>query len=293
MLETVSRLTGYPTEMLGMDMDIESDLGIDSIKRVEILSTLEEQIPNLPAISPEIMGSLKTLGQIVEYLAATPDSEVLPPFPETKDAESSTNTHQEIENRMLETVSRLTGYPTEMLGMDMDIESDLGIDSIKRVEILSTLEEQIPNLPAISPEIMGSLKTLGQIVEYLAGAETPQIPESHTSPASQDSHTDTVPEPPPPLFSDEPDGSSQHLAGQIGRKVVSVVEQPFVQNVRLALPANHKVFITDDETGLSEAIAHEFSSRNIDAVILSKQMISDIVTGQNVGKERCRTGHGG
>ncbi|MEA1947745.1 MAG: beta-ketoacyl synthase N-terminal-like domain-containing protein, partial [Thermodesulfobacteriota bacterium] len=145
MLETVSRLTGYPTEMLGMDMDIESDLGIDSIKRVEILSTLEEQIPNLPAISPEIMGSLKTLGQIVEYLSATPDSDV-PSVLQTKDAESSTNTHQEIENSMLETVSRLTGYPTEMLGMDMDIESDLGIDSIKRVEILSTLEEQIPNL---------------------------------------------------------------------------------------------------------------------------------------------------
>jgi len=127
---------------------------------------------------------------------------------------------------------------------------------------------------------MGSLKTLGQIVEYLAGAKTPQIPESHTSPASPDSHTDTVPEPPPPLFSDEPDGSSQHLAGQIGRKVVSVVEQPFVQNVRLALPDNHKVIITDDETGLSKAIAHEFSSRNIDAVLLSKQMVSNIVTGK-------------
>ncbi|MEA1945825.1 MAG: SDR family NAD(P)-dependent oxidoreductase, partial [Thermodesulfobacteriota bacterium] len=50
--------------------------------------------------------------------------------------------------------------------------------------------------------------------------------------------------------------------------------------VRLALPANHKVFITDDETGLSEAIYHEFSSQNIDAVLLSKQMVSDIVAGQ-------------
>ena len=191
MLETVSRLTGYPTEMLGMDMDIESDLGIDSIKRVEILSTVEEQIPNLPPISPEIMGSLKTLGQIVEYLCATPDSEDASAS-ETKDLESSTINPQELEAHMLETVSRLTGYPTEMLGMDMDIGSDLGIDSIKRVEILSTLEQQIPNLPAISPEIMGSLKTLGQIAEYLAGAETTQIPESEGSPASSASHTDTV-----------------------------------------------------------------------------------------------------
>ena len=279
MLETVSRLTGYPTEMLGMDMNIESDLGIDSIKRVEILSTLEEQIPNLPAISPEIMGSLKTLGQIVEYLSETSDSEV-PPAPETKDAESSTGDHQEIENRMLETVSRLTGYPTEMLGMDMNIESDLGIDSIKRVEILSTLEEQIPNLPAISPEIMGSLKTLGQIVEYLAGAETPQTSESEEPPASSASHTDTVQDSSEPLSPEDTDLSPQHLAAQIHRNVVSVVEQPFVQNIPLELPADRTVYITDDETGLSEAIAHEFSSRSMDAVLLSKQMVSDMVAGQ-------------
>ena len=279
MLETVSLLTGYPTEMLGMDMDIESDLGIDSIKRVEILSTLEEKIPNLPAISPEIMGSLKTLGQIVEYLSTTPDSDIAP-VSETKYSESSTINHQELENRMLETVSRLTGYPTEMLGMDMDIESDLGIDSIKRVEILSTLEEKIPNLPAISPEIMGSLKTLGQIVEYLAGAEAPQIQESDLSPASSASHTDTVQESSEPLSPKESDASPQHLAAQIDRKVVSVVEQPFVQNIPLELPADRTIFITDDETGLSEAIVHQFSSQNVDAVLLSKQMVSDIVTGQ-------------
>jgi malonyl CoA-acyl carrier protein transacylase len=279
MLETVSRLTGYPAEMLGMDMDIESDLGIDSIKRVEILSTLEEQIPNLPAISPEIMGSLKTLGQIVEYLSTTPDSDIAP-VSETKDSELLTINHQELETRMLETVSRLTGYPTEMLGMDMDIESDLGIDSIKRVEILSTLEEQIPNLPAISPEIMGSLKTLGQIVEYLAGAESTPIPESDGSPASSVPHPDTVQDSLEPLSPEDTDGSSQHLAAQIHRKVVSVVEQPFVQNIPLELPADRTVYITDDETGLSEAIAHEFSSRNIHAVLLTNQMVSDMVPGQ-------------
>ncbi|MBW2335384.1 MAG: acyltransferase domain-containing protein [Deltaproteobacteria bacterium] len=49
-----------------------------------------------------------------------------------------------IETTMLEIVSQLTGYPVEMLGLDMDIESELGIDSIKRVEILSTLEEKMP-----------------------------------------------------------------------------------------------------------------------------------------------------
>jgi polyketide-type polyunsaturated fatty acid synthase PfaA len=40
LFEVISELTGYPADMLNLDMDIESDLGIDSIKRVEILSAM-------------------------------------------------------------------------------------------------------------------------------------------------------------------------------------------------------------------------------------------------------------
>ena len=60
LVEVVSTLTGYPVEMLTPDMDIETDLGIDSIKRVEILSAMEEKMPRLPAVPPDIMGELKT-----------------------------------------------------------------------------------------------------------------------------------------------------------------------------------------------------------------------------------------
>ena len=191
LLDTVSQLTGYPVEMLALDMDIEADLGIDSIKRVEILSTLEEKMPDLPPVSPDVMGTLKTLGQIVSYLSDTPDDAAV--SSETKDVEPSAAGHKEIEGSLLDTVSQLTGYPVEMLALDMDIEADLGIDSIKRVEILSALEEKMPDLPPVSPDVMGTLKTLGQIVEYLAGTSTPQKPEIDTFVSSSVSHVDTRP----------------------------------------------------------------------------------------------------
>ena len=69
----VSELTGYPEPMLGMDMNIESDLGIDSIKRVEILSAVEEKMPELPKVTPEMLGDLKTLGHICDYLTRSGD----------------------------------------------------------------------------------------------------------------------------------------------------------------------------------------------------------------------------
>jgi NAD(P)-dependent dehydrogenase (short-subunit alcohol dehydrogenase family)/acyl carrier protein len=56
--------------MLEPTMRLDADLGIDSIKRVEILSALQEQLPDAPVIKPEHLGTLQTLGDIVEFLAA-------------------------------------------------------------------------------------------------------------------------------------------------------------------------------------------------------------------------------
>lgn len=68
LLEVVSEKTGYPTAMLELEMDMEADLGIDSIKRVEILGAMQELFPDLPSVTPEDIGELRTLGQIVEYM---------------------------------------------------------------------------------------------------------------------------------------------------------------------------------------------------------------------------------
>ena len=164
LLKVIAEKTGYPVDMLELDMSLDSDLGIDSIKRVEILSALQEQMPSLPAVKPEDLGVLQTLGQIVEHLCVTTpltgaDGEVTGA---TSDVDRST-----VSATLLGVIAEKTGYPVEMLELDMALDSDLGIDSIKRVEILSALQEQLPNLPAVKPEDLGVLQTLGQIVDHL------------------------------------------------------------------------------------------------------------------------------
>ena len=34
--------TGYPTELLDMDLDLEADLGIDTVKQAEVFATIRE-----------------------------------------------------------------------------------------------------------------------------------------------------------------------------------------------------------------------------------------------------------
>ena len=64
----MSEKTGYPAEMLELNMDMEADLGIDSIKRVEIFGALTAQYPEMSGINPNELTELRTLGQIVEYV---------------------------------------------------------------------------------------------------------------------------------------------------------------------------------------------------------------------------------
>ena len=58
--------------------------------------------------------------------------DIMDPVLPAEHIESSSTAHAITGNRirpaLLETVNELTGYPQEMLGLDMDIEADLGID---------------------------------------------------------------------------------------------------------------------------------------------------------------------
>jgi acyl carrier protein len=55
--------------MLELGMDMEADLGIDSIKRVEILNGIQEKMPNLPEVNPEELAELRTLEQIIDRMS--------------------------------------------------------------------------------------------------------------------------------------------------------------------------------------------------------------------------------
>src|SRR3546814_20115824 len=66
----------------------------------------------------------------------------------------------DVQQTLLAIVAERTGYPTEMLGLDADLEADLGIDSIKRVEILGAFQKAKPAEAAtqLQPQLEGFTK---------------------------------------------------------------------------------------------------------------------------------------
>jgi acyl carrier protein len=188
LFEVVAEKTGYPAEMLRPDMGLEADLGIDSIKRVEILSALRERAPGTPEADGETMARLKTLAEVAAFLGARPATTApaaaapvagptARPAPAVAAQQAlplaETASRADLSALLLAVVAEKTGYPAEMLRLDMSLEADLGIDSIKRVEILSALRDRAPEAPEADAETMGRLRTLGQVAQFLAPSETP------------------------------------------------------------------------------------------------------------------------
>jgi acyl transferase domain-containing protein len=256
----VSRLTGYPEEMLGLEMDIEADLGIDSIKRVEILSALEEEMPHLPKVTPDMVGTLKTLGHICDYLSAGAASsqtglnlatQAASPPPVGKSSGTPSVGPSNIQQILVHIVSRLTGYPEEMLGMEMDIEADLGIDSIKRVEILSAVEEEMPHLPKVTPDMVGTLKSLGQIRDYLSGPQ-PKVKIQVMSPVSSPSHSNKE--------------SEDISLETIGRYVLRSVPLPKKPSQAFAPAQGHRIVaVAATDNALANALVDQLGAMGVKA----------------------------
>ncbi|SHG28050.1 polyketide-type polyunsaturated fatty acid synthase PfaA [Chryseobacterium vrystaatense] len=155
LLQVVSDKTGYPQEMLGMEMDLEADLSIDSIKRVEIIGTLRSELGSLTTDNAnedtvmEKLASIKTLSGLVSWLTecagttASPEQNIPAETKTAEPQEKSAFSLEELQNVILDIVSEKTGYPKEMLGLDLDLEADLSIDSIKRMEIIADLKTRI------------------------------------------------------------------------------------------------------------------------------------------------------
>ena len=179
LLEIVADKTGYPAEMLELDMRLDADLGIDSIKRVEIFSALQERLPDAPPAGPDEIGTLGTLRDIVGFLGNSRPSHAATEINSNASLRTSGSCQCSDRAVLLEAVAEKTGYPVEMLELDMRLDADLGIDSIKRVEILSAVQDRLPDLPSIKPEQLGTLSTLRQIVEALSASPRHSPTPSH------------------------------------------------------------------------------------------------------------------
>ena len=140
---------------------------------VAYLRTMEEFLET----QREVMDAYLAAGGVgAEVFPNPPAMETLPP-PSGPKAKAPAIAAGSLEALLLERLGHRTGYPPEMLGLDLDLEGDLGIDSIKRVEILGDLRERGAVPADFDMDRLARCRTLRQVIAALApeGTATPEV----------------------------------------------------------------------------------------------------------------------
>jgi NAD(P)-dependent dehydrogenase (short-subunit alcohol dehydrogenase family)/acyl carrier protein len=172
--------------------------------------------------------------------------------------------------QLLDLVSERTGYPKESLSVDQDLEADLGVDSIKRVEILSNLADTLGDGDAknspLEMEKLTSIKTIRGIVDYVIGALANA--ERKSEPA--DSATD------------EANGSELSAASSafatvrradVQRLVVRLIDAPLPARLAFNPPAG-TILLTDDRQGIARELADRLAELDVKTVLLHDRTVN-------------------
>lgn len=190
--DLVIELTGYSPEIIDFEADLEADLGVDSIKKAQILGELGEWMGL--TVRPESlrMDSVRTLNDAVlvaQKLAAESKPQQVTTAAAGVSAPSSVQfvqAHTEtvavpvrgsssllpssdrLDALLIDYVVDQTGYSRDIVDIDADLEADLGLDSIKLAQLIGEMREQF-NLESLTLESIAQarFRTLRGIREFL------------------------------------------------------------------------------------------------------------------------------
>ncbi|MHA1910309.1 MAG: beta-ketoacyl synthase N-terminal-like domain-containing protein, partial [Candidatus Kariarchaeaceae archaeon] len=181
-LNLVAEKTGYPIEMLDLEMDLEGDLGIDTVKTAELFGQVRD-LWNLPREEGIQLGELSTLKAIIQYVkdrtGVTSSSSVKQESSTVTKSVSITkkDAGQEVLHDVQGILAKKTGYPVDMLEPSLDLEGDLGIDTVKQAELFGEVREKFA-IPRVEGLMLGEYSTIQSIVDFVVENQVSQPQEN-------------------------------------------------------------------------------------------------------------------
>jgi len=165
--EVIAGQTGYTSDMLEDDLDLEADLGVDTVKQVEIFAKLASSF-GFTVPDDLKLRDLNTIAKLSEYIKTRASSPVQSRGVEpAKESEPETSlAGQDISATVKEVIAGQTGYTSDMLDDDLDLEADLGVDTVKQVEIFAKLASSF-GFTVPDDLKLRDLNTIAKLSEYI------------------------------------------------------------------------------------------------------------------------------
>jgi acyl transferase domain-containing protein/NAD(P)-dependent dehydrogenase (short-subunit alcohol dehydrogenase family) len=279
--------TGYPKDMLDLDLDLEADLGVDTVKQAEMFAAIREiyQIPrdenrklrDYPTLANVIGFVCEKRPDLVNNSAAASSLEAVAPKPR-ESAELSAlpaiapaATDDPITKKVLQIVAEKTGYPEDMLDLDLDLEADLGVDTVKQAEMFAAVRAAY-NIPRDENLKLRDFPTLAHVIKFAHekaklidsgfAARKRQIPaqKEEISPATVASGQSSLPE-----------LASLDEANRIPRRVPVPLFRPslsFCKTTGVTLERGNRVVVMPDQAGVAEVLTKRLAEIGVEVIRL-------------------------
>jgi len=269
-VEVVVQHTGYPSDFIELDQDLEGELGIDTVKQAEIMAEIRERF-TLPLDEDFVLSDYPTLNHMIGYIqrmqggapvpvvSAEPVSKPIQSVEPVVVPVSAPLVHDSsVQEQLIEVVVRHTGYPNDFIELDQDLEGELGIDTVKQAEIMADVRD-IFELPIDEEFVLSDHPTLNHFTAYIHRMKGDGVIEQPPATTSQAKSIEATPTPP----------SFEAPVVEVGRQENCrrwQVEVEGCPGTGSLLALEGTIVVTDDGWGIAEAFCQRVEARGMRAV---------------------------
>ena len=200
--QIVADMTGYPTDLLDPELDLEADLGVDTVKQAEVFAAVREHFDverdaNLSCGTSDAeprrgwVRSKKGIAAPAPAAAAPSPLLPLPRRPSSRPRPRRLRAPTRVLSVVTQIVADMTGYPTDLLDPELDLEADLGVDTVKQAEVFAAVREhfnverdanlQLRDFPTLN-HVAGWVRSKTGIPAPAPAAAAPAARQQHLQP---------------------------------------------------------------------------------------------------------------
>ena len=310
-LALVVEKTGYPSDMLDLDLDLEADLGVDTVKQAEMFAAIRETY-NIPREENRKLRDYPTLAHVIRFVyekrpdlaaptvqrAAAVPSETPAPAPVTpqtaarvsspqpasvaSSTPTDTVTDDTIKEKVLAIVAEKTGYPVDMLDLDLDLEADLGIDTVKQAEMFASVRAAF-NIQRDAELKLRDFPTLAHVIKFAHDRRpgAPTIAGKSTAETLATAQTPTAPSPSEPAVVPRPALANFEAADRVPRRVPVPTLRPSLSMCKptgVNLERGQRVVIMPDKGGVASALSQRLGTLGVEVLQVEGAPTADELT---------------
>ncbi len=275
----VAEMTGYPTDLLEPDLDLEADLGVDTVKQAEVFAAVRthyelERDDNLQ------LRDFPTLRHVADWVRARAGLDPAQPAAAEAPAPAPGATAtapaaDEVLAQVTAVVAEMTGYPTDLLEPDLDLEADLGVDTVKQAEVFAAVRThyELERDDNLQLRDFPTLRHVADWVRARAGLDTPSPAPGTTSPAPA---TAAAPAAPSVVHGDF------DAVDALPRRIpVPALRPPVTDCLPTGVELDGaRVVVMLDEGGVGEALVKLLDKAGADVLTLEPGMATDAMLAQ-------------